>query len=164
MQFYLRARGFQEVEAPRFRDNGHKKVTSLSALRTGSFTPKEKFLVLISVRGWFVPAGRIISMKNSIGTIVNRTPVISACSALPQTIAPPGAPTTPTARSILLLLPNFFLALLKTARSTRSWRATCYPRHRIFLPTWTFEMKKKMVFYSSPGKLELNAEKMPSVF
>ena len=31
--------GFQQFEAPRFQDNRHMKVVSLSALRTGRFTP-----------------------------------------------------------------------------------------------------------------------------
>jgi len=44
-------RGFQDVEAPRFPDNCHMKLDSLSALCTVYLYPPDIFLILISFRG-----------------------------------------------------------------------------------------------------------------
>jgi len=42
--------GLQDIEAPRFQDNRHTKVVSLSALGTGRFKPQEILPALISLR------------------------------------------------------------------------------------------------------------------
>jgi len=67
------------------------KVVRFSALRTGRLYHHEIFLVLISVRGYSA-AGRIMSMKNSIDTIGNRTRDLPPCSEVPQPTASPRDP------------------------------------------------------------------------
>ena len=89
--------GFQEVEAPRFTDNRHMKVVRLSALCTGRLYPPGNipgihFCWRLSQPQGYSAAGRIMSMKNSIDTIGNRTRDLPTCSAVPQPIGPPRAP------------------------------------------------------------------------
>jgi hypothetical protein len=80
--------GFQYVEAPRFHDNRHVKVVTFSALRTGHLyslgnIPGTPFCRRLSRPQVHSAAGRIMPMKNSNGTIGNRTRDLPACSAVP---------------------------------------------------------------------------------
>ena len=90
--------GFQEVEAPRFQDNRHKKVARLSALSTGQLYPPAKipdthFCYRLGRSQGHSAAGRIVSMKNYNDTIRNRNRDHLDFSLVPQPNAPPGAPT-----------------------------------------------------------------------
>ena len=51
VQAYYRPRGFQELEAPIFRDSWQMMLVRLSANTPAAFNPQEIFLVFISVRG-----------------------------------------------------------------------------------------------------------------
>jgi len=50
-QSLYRPGGFQEVEAPGFKESQHIMMVRLSALCAGRLYPQEIFVVLISVRG-----------------------------------------------------------------------------------------------------------------
>jgi len=85
-------RGFEEVEALRFQNSQHMKVVRLSALCTGRLYPPGNIPGTHFCQGRSQPrghslAGSIMSMKNSIDTIGNRTRDLPACSAVPQPTA-----------------------------------------------------------------------------
>ena len=91
-----RPRGFQKVEAPRFQDNRHMKVTRLSALRPRRLycpgnAPGTHLCQRLSLPQGHSVVGRTMLMKNSSDTIGIRTRDHLACSAVPQPAAPPGA-------------------------------------------------------------------------
>jgi hypothetical protein len=84
--------GFQELEAPRFRDDRRKKAARLSALRTGRHYLHDIFLVLISFSDWVNPTAMVRpeelrQRKNTNDTTGNRTSDLPACSAVPQPTA-----------------------------------------------------------------------------
>ena len=86
------ALGFQEVESPRFPDNGHKNLAKLSVLHTGRLYPQETFLVLVSVRGWVNPAA-IVRPEGSSQRHFSKTPSrIELETSRPQPTAPPRTP------------------------------------------------------------------------
>ena len=85
--------GFQEVEAPRFRDNRHMIVVRLSTPTPAVFTPHEIFLILIAVRGCLsrTQGHSAFGIKNSNDTIGKQNRDHSVCGVMPQSIAPPHA-------------------------------------------------------------------------
>ena len=70
------------LRLPEFPDIRHLQVIRLSAIRAGRLDPREILVVLISVRGEVDPrghsaAGRIMSMKSSIGNGTRDFPAYS---------------------------------------------------------------------------------------
>jgi len=77
------------------------KVVRLSAIRTGRLYPPGNipgthFCQRLSRPQGHSAAGRIVSTKNSSGTLGNRTHDLPACSSVPQPTAPPRSPTKET--------------------------------------------------------------------
>ena len=82
--------GFQKLEAPRFQDNRHMKVVSLSALRTGRlYTPGNIPGTHFCLRQDQPQGHTIMSLKNSNDIIGNRTRDLPECRAVPHPTAPP---------------------------------------------------------------------------
>jgi hypothetical protein len=80
--------GFQEVEVPRFQDNGHLK---LSAICTGRLYPQGNIPgthFCLEVES----APESQCGRKDYDTLENRTRDLPTCSALPQPIAPPRSP------------------------------------------------------------------------
>ena len=91
-QAYCRPGGFQEVEAHRFQDSLHMKVVKgCQPLRN---IPGTHFCLNLSRSQGHSVAGKVMSVKNSIGTIGTGTRDLPACRVVPQSTAPPRA-TTP---------------------------------------------------------------------
>jgi hypothetical protein len=76
-----------------------------------------------------------MSMKNSSGTIGNRTRDLPACSAVPRPTAPPRTPPSGY-RVLIKLLYTTHNKVRHQSRSSQSW--SCYIRsvHVIFLAEW----------------------------
>jgi hypothetical protein len=87
LQAWTGPEGYRRLRLPRFQDNRHMKLIRLSALRTGRLYPPKKYswysflLESGSTPRGHSAAGRIMSMKNSNYTIVNRTRDLPASSS-----------------------------------------------------------------------------------
>ena len=92
--------GFQSsrrLKIPDFLHNRNMKLVKLSALLTGRLYPPGDIPGTHFFQGLNRPqghsaAGRIKSMKNPTDSIGNRNRDLPACSAVPQTTAPPRTP------------------------------------------------------------------------
>jgi hypothetical protein len=87
-------------EGPRFLNNWHMMVASLSALRTSCLYPPRNipgthFCERLSQPQGHSVARKIMSIKNSNETIRNRTCDLPACSAVPQRTVTPCSPIKP---------------------------------------------------------------------
>jgi len=98
LQAWAGPQGSRRLRSPEFPNNRPLKVVSLSALGTGRFYPPGNIPGTHFCQRLSPPphghcaAGRIMSMKISNEITGNRTRCLPACSAVPQTNAPPRGP------------------------------------------------------------------------
>jgi hypothetical protein len=97
MQTWTGPEGSVRLRLPDIKTVGTWRRQGFHSYALAAFTPKEIFLVLISVRGWgpqdHSAAEKIMWMKNLSDNIMNQTRDILACNAFPQPAAPPRALT-----------------------------------------------------------------------
>ena len=92
----VKPRGFQEVKAPRFQDNRHNEDGKVSRTHRPPLPHRYSFMLEAESN----PGPQ--SMKNSNGTIGNRTRDLPTCSAVPQPTAPPR--TQPNSMYVIIII------------------------------------------------------------
>ena len=98
--------GFQQVEGPRFQDNRHMKVVTLSSLRNGRLNspgniPGTNFCQRLNRLQGHSVAGRIKLMNNLSDSKANLTLDLPAYSAVLQPTTPPHAPDRQTSTTTI---------------------------------------------------------------
>ena len=147
-------RSFQEAEAPRIQENRHIKMASLCGLLTGRLYPQEKFLVLISVRGWVGPWD-IGQQEKSSDAIGNQKRDLPACSAGTQSTVPPRAlcaVLVPFAKQLKMSVSKA-VRVVMPARILVPLRETGKRTWRIFVKFQTWDFYKNFPSHSDLIKI-----------